>query len=257
MAALCSSGVYNTGLSRRLATATLSNPCNGLGPQLPVSTLSLSDFDYVLPPELIAQAPAAERGGSRLLHLDAGGALHDRRFPDLAGLLRPHDLLVFNDTRVIKARLTGQKATGGKVEVLVERITEPTRALAHVRASKSPGRGMRLELAGGAIVAEVLGREGSCSICAFPARCWRCWTPMAPRPCPLTSPMPPRPRMTSAIRPSMPASRARWLRPRPGCISMSPCWSGWPPRAWRAPSSPCTWALAPSSRCGSKTSPNM
>lgn len=168
MAALCSSGVYNTGLSRRLATATLSNPCNGLGPQLPVSTLSLSDFDYVLPPELIAQAPAAERGGSRLLHLDAGGALHDRRFPDLAGLLRPHDLLVFNDTRVIKARLTGQKATGGKVEVLVERITEPTRALAHVRASKSPGRGMRLELAGGAIVTEVLGREGELFDLRFP-----------------------------------------------------------------------------------------
>lgn len=80
--------------------------------------LTLADFDYHLPPELIAQSPAAERGGSRLLHLDAASRLHDRRFPDLAGLLRPHDLLVFNDTRVIKARLTGQKATGGKVEVL-------------------------------------------------------------------------------------------------------------------------------------------
>ncbi|MFU1927979.1 tRNA preQ1(34) S-adenosylmethionine ribosyltransferase-isomerase QueA [Bordetella hinzii] len=125
-----------------------------------MSTFTLSDFDYDLPPELIAQTPAAERAGSRLLHLDGQGRLHDRHFPDLLALLRPHDLLVFNDTRVIKARLAGHKATGGKVEVLVERITEPTRALAHVRASKSPGRGMRLALAGGAVTAEVLGRQG-------------------------------------------------------------------------------------------------
>ncbi|MBO1240806.1 tRNA preQ1(34) S-adenosylmethionine ribosyltransferase-isomerase QueA [Bordetella holmesii] len=125
-----------------------------------VSTFTVSDFDYNLPAELIAQTPAAERGGSRLLHLDGQGRLHDRQFCDLLSLLRPHDLLIFNDTRVIKARLAGQKATGGKVEVLVERITEPTRALAHVRASKSPGPGMRLELAGGAITADVLGRAG-------------------------------------------------------------------------------------------------
>ncbi|AIT27643.1 tRNA ribosyltransferase-isomerase [Bordetella holmesii 70147] len=125
-----------------------------------MSTFTVSDFDYNLPAELIAQTPAAERGGSRLLHLDGQGRLHDRQFCDLLSLLRPHDLLIFNDTRVIKARLAGQKATGGKVEVLVERITEPTRALAHVRASKSPGPGMRLELAGGAITADVLGRAG-------------------------------------------------------------------------------------------------
>ncbi|RIQ15989.1 tRNA preQ1(34) S-adenosylmethionine ribosyltransferase-isomerase QueA [Bordetella avium] len=129
-------------------------------PDAIVPTFTLSDFDYDLPPELIAQTPAAQRGGSRLLHLDAGSQLHDRQFADLLALLRPNDLLVFNDTRVIKARLTGQKATGGKVEVLVERITEPDRALAHVRASKSPGPGMRLELAGGAVRAEVLGRQG-------------------------------------------------------------------------------------------------
>lgn len=133
-----------------------------------MSTLTLSDFDYHLPPELIAQTPAAERGGSRLLHLDARSVLHDRQFADLASLLRPNDLLVFNDTRVIKARLTGQKATGGKVEVLVERIVEPTRALAHVRASKSPGRGMKLELAHGAIVAEVMGRAGELFDLRFP-----------------------------------------------------------------------------------------
>ena len=132
------------------------------------SPLTLSDFDYDLPPELIAQHPAAERGGSRLLHLDAAGTLHDRQFPDLAGLLRPGDLLVFNDTRVIKARLLGRKASGGKVEVLVERLLEPDRALAHVRASKSPGPGTVLQLAD-AFEAVVLGRQGELFDLRFPA----------------------------------------------------------------------------------------
>lgn len=131
------------------------------------SPLTLADFDYSLPPELIAQTPAAQRSGSRLLHLDATGRLHDRYFPDLAALLRPGDLLVFNDTRVIKARLNGHKASGGKVEVLVERILEPTRALAHVRASKSPGPGTTLRLAN-AFDATVLGRQGECFDLRFP-----------------------------------------------------------------------------------------
>jgi S-adenosylmethionine:tRNA ribosyltransferase-isomerase len=132
-----------------------------------ISSHSLSDFNYELPPELIAQHPSAQRGGSRLLHLDAGGGLHDRRFADIAALLRPGDLLVFNDTRVIKARLTGHKASGGKVEVLVERITEPRRALAHVRASKSPGPGTVLRLAG-AFDAVVEGRAGELFDLRFP-----------------------------------------------------------------------------------------
>lgn len=131
------------------------------------STLNVSDFDYPLPPELIAQTPAAQRDGSRLLHLDTQGTLHDRQFRDLISLLRPDDLLVFNDTRVIKARLTGQKATGGKVEVLVERIVEPNRALAHVRASKSPGAGMTLRLAD-AFDVTVLGRSGELFDLRFP-----------------------------------------------------------------------------------------
>ncbi|MEI2418119.1 tRNA preQ1(34) S-adenosylmethionine ribosyltransferase-isomerase QueA [Orrella sp. JC864] len=130
--------------------------------------LTLADFDYELPEELIAQTPPATRGASRLLHLDGAGRLHDRQFAQLGGLLRAGDLLVFNDTRVIKARLTGQKATGGKVEVLVERITEPDRALAHVRASKSPGPGTALRLAG-AFDATVLGREGELFDLRFPA----------------------------------------------------------------------------------------
>jgi S-adenosylmethionine:tRNA ribosyltransferase-isomerase len=131
-------------------------------------SLSVSDFDYELPPELIAQHPSADRAGSRLLHLDAHGALHDRRFADITALLRAGDLLVFNDTRVIKARLTGHKASGGKIEVLVERITEPRRALAHVRASKSPGPGTVLRLAG-AFDAVVQGREGDLFDLQFPA----------------------------------------------------------------------------------------
>jgi S-adenosylmethionine:tRNA ribosyltransferase-isomerase len=72
-----------------------------------VSDLTLDDFDYVLPPELIAQSPAADRTASRLLHLDAQGGLHDRQFTDLIGLLRPNDLLVFNNTKVLPARLFG------------------------------------------------------------------------------------------------------------------------------------------------------
>ena len=143
--------------SRPISAARAARP---LLPDARVTrSLTVSDFDYELPPELIAQTPAAERTGSRLLHLDDASQLHDRRFADLTGLLRSGDLLVFNDTRVIKARLNGHKTTGGKVEVLVERITEPDRALAHVRASKSPGPGMGLRLAD-AFDAVVLGREG-------------------------------------------------------------------------------------------------
>ena len=118
-----------------------------------------SDFHYDLPGELIAQHPLPERTASRLLVLDGrSGALADRRFADIEALLAPGDLLVLNDTRVIPARLHGRKATGGRVEVLVERITGEHEALAHVRASKAPRQGMRLLLEGD-IVAEVAGRE--------------------------------------------------------------------------------------------------
>ncbi len=119
--------------------------------------MRLEDFDYELPPELIAQRPLPERSASRLLVLDEAGGLSDRRFRDLPRLLAPGDLLVFNDTRVMPARLLGRKETGGAVEVLVERITGPDRALAHVRASKAPRPGTRLRLGGGA-VCRVAGR---------------------------------------------------------------------------------------------------
>ena len=104
---------------------------------------TLSDFDFELPPELIAQHPAAERSASRLLD-GTGDEPVDRQFRDLPSLLTPDDLLVFNDTQVIKARLHGVKASGGKVEALIERVLEQHEVLAHVRASKSPAAGSRL-----------------------------------------------------------------------------------------------------------------
>lgn len=122
--------------------------------------MHLADFHYDLPPELIAQHPLPERGASRLLGLDGrSGALEDLAFADLPRLLRPGDLLVFNDTRVMRARLFGQKATGGRVEILIERLVGPKEALAHLKASKSPPPGVNILLNGGASLV-VLGREG-------------------------------------------------------------------------------------------------
>ncbi|WP_397474061.1 tRNA preQ1(34) S-adenosylmethionine ribosyltransferase-isomerase QueA [Pusillimonas sp.] len=134
------------------------------------TSLQLSQFDYYLPPELIAQTPAATRRGSKLLHLDAASRLHDRHFTDLPALLRPHDLLVLNNTQVIKARLRGQKDSGGKVEILVERITGPTTALAHIKASKSPKPGAALHLSDGAFTASVTGRQDELFELEFPGR---------------------------------------------------------------------------------------
>lgn len=119
--------------------------------------MRLSDFDYLLPEELIAQKPAPERSGSRLLHVD-GDKLTDRQFADLPGLVEAGDLLVFNDTRVIKARLFGQKATGGQAEILIERLLTDHEALAFVRASKTPKSGSRIRIAN-QIELEVLGRR--------------------------------------------------------------------------------------------------
>lgn len=120
--------------------------------------LTLDDFAYALPPELIAQHPAAERGSSRLLCL-AGESLADRMFSNLPQLLAPGDLLVFNDTRVIKARLYGQKASGGRIELLIERVLGDHAALAHIRASHAPRAGTKLHI-DGSVRAEVLSREG-------------------------------------------------------------------------------------------------
>ncbi len=129
-------------------------------------SLKLEDFDYTLPAELIAQAPLPDRSASRLLVLDRD-ALSDRMFSDLPGLLNPGDLLVFNDTRVIHARLHGSKATGGAVEVLVERAVGPHEVLAQIRASKSPKTGSRIRLAD-AFDVTVLGRVGEFYHLRFP-----------------------------------------------------------------------------------------
>lgn len=129
--------------------------------------MRLDDFDFHLPPELIAQQPAAERASSRLLCLDGRtGVLQDKRFGDLLETVRPGDLLVLNDTRVIKARVFGAKRTGGKLEVLIERVLDDRTALAQVRASKPPREGSRLRLTGD-VDARVLGREGSFYRLAF------------------------------------------------------------------------------------------
>jgi len=119
-----------------------------------------SDFRFDLPPEQIAQHPLPGRGDSRLLALDGpSGELRDLAFGELPSLLRPGDLLVFNNTRVMKARLFAQKASGGRVEILVERLLEPDLALAQVRASKAPKPGGSILLPGGETLV-VEGREG-------------------------------------------------------------------------------------------------
>lgn len=121
--------------------------------------MNVSDFNFELPDELIARYPQQQRSASRLLCLNGNtGALADEHFTDLIDHLNPGDLLVFNDTRVIPARLLGEKASGGKVEVLVERILEDNRVLAHVRSSKAPKPGQRLKLEN-AVDVEMLGRH--------------------------------------------------------------------------------------------------
>ena len=127
----------------------------------------LSDYDFELPEDLIAQHPAAERSASRLLVVN-DNALADQQFNDLPDLLNPGDLLVMNDTRVLRARFFGQKASGGQVEVMIERINPDARtARAQIRASKSPKAGSRLYLAD-AFEVEVSGRDGEFFVLALP-----------------------------------------------------------------------------------------
>ena len=121
-------------------------------------TLRLSDFDYALPPELIAQAPATERRGSRLLHVEAG-AMHDLAFADLVSRVGPGEVMVFNDTRVVRARVHARRPSGGRVELLLERMVGEAEAWVQLRASHPPKPGGTLELPGGAR-ATVVARDG-------------------------------------------------------------------------------------------------
>ena len=129
--------------------------------------MHISDFDFDLPAELIAQFPTEQRNASRLLRLDgASGALQDSWFRQLPDFLQAGDLLVFNDTRVIKARLTGQKSSGGKLEVLVERVLDTHQVLAHIRASHAPKPASRIILAD-AFEAEVVERRENLFLLRF------------------------------------------------------------------------------------------
>jgi len=122
--------------------------------------MRLAEFDYALPEELIAQHPAGARAGSRLLHLDAAsGRIEDLAFADLPALVDRRDTLVLNDTRVIKARLAGAKASGGRIELFIERVTGAREALALIRSSHHPREGGELVVGDGARVS-VIGHEG-------------------------------------------------------------------------------------------------
>ena len=218
---------------------------------LPDSTaraFTLSDFDFDLPPERIAQHPTPERSGSRLLD-GHGDAPCDRIFRELPALLRAGDLLVFNDTRVVKARIFGEKDSGGKLELLIERVLTGNagcEVVAHMKVSKKPPVGARIHLAGGVAAggfdATLLSRwpdaEGPLFRFALhgPAGATR---PAATTPTPTKTP--------SATRRCLPAPLAQWRRPPPPCTSTTRCSPTWPRAASSAPASRCMWVRAPSS----------
>jgi S-adenosylmethionine:tRNA ribosyltransferase-isomerase len=128
--------------------------------------MQVSEFDYELPAELIAQHPSPQRSSSRLLHLHASGAIDDLRFSDLPSLVDERDAVVINDTRVIKARLAGRKASGGRIELFVERVLGPREALALIRASHPPAAGSAL-FVGNGIAVSVVSRDGELYRVAF------------------------------------------------------------------------------------------
>lgn len=131
--------------------------------------MQVSDFHYELPEDLIASEPLANRTDSRLLVLDPDtGGVVDRQFPAIRDYLRPGDLLVVNDTRVLPARLYGQKETGGAVEILLERLTGANEALAQMRVNKAPPFPFRVTLEGGDLSVEVTGRDGDFFRLRFP-----------------------------------------------------------------------------------------
>ena len=198
--------------------------------------MQLSDFDFDLPEHLIAQQPPAERGASRLLSALPGEPLRDEMFSVLPQLVGRGDVLVFNNTKVMKARLFGQKASGGKIEALIERVLDAHTALAHIRSSKSPKPGTRLLFDGG-IGAEMTAREGELFRLHFDGEetVYRLLEQHG------RLPLPPyieraATAMTRAVtKPYTPNTKAQWPRLPQACTSPIRCWRNSKPKvcAWR------------------------
>ena len=183
----------------------------------------VSEFDYVLPPELIAQHPAARRAASRLLHVDSKGKLRDLRFSDLPSLVGPEDAVVLNDTRVIKARLVARKASGGKVELFVERMLDSRHALALIRASHPPSPGTVILISEG-ISVKVEGRMQDLYRVRFSQDIEGVLERHGAVHCRPTSGTRQRRTTPSATRPCTRPGRAPWRRPPRGCTSTGRCW---------------------------------
>ena len=137
--------------------------------------MQLSDFSFNLPDELIARYPLAQRSASRLLHLNSEGQYSDRHFTDILELFEPGDLLVLNDTKVMKARLKGRRATGGAVEILVERIFDQTIAHCHIKASNSPKAGAELFIGADEVKVTVQGRHENLFVVEFSQPILQVW----------------------------------------------------------------------------------
>ncbi|SUV30163.1 S-adenosylmethionine:tRNA ribosyltransferase-isomerase [Acinetobacter haemolyticus] len=129
--------------------------------------MQLSDFSFDLPDELIARYPLESRSASRLLHIDTQGQYHDHAFTDILDLLEDGDLLVLNDTKVMKARLKGKRATGGAIEVLVERMLDTHTAHCHIKSSNSPKAGAELYIGEDAVPVTVQGRHENLFVVKF------------------------------------------------------------------------------------------
>ena len=192
--------------------------------------MRVADFSFELPESLIAHYPVPERSSCRLLSLDGPtGALTHGTFTDLLDKLNPGDLLVFNNTRVIPARLFGRKASGGKIEVLVERMLDDKRILAHIRASKAPKPGAELLLGDDeSIKATMTARHDALFEVEFndERRVLDFLNAFG------HMPLPP----ASCIRPPTARSLAQWRRQRRACTLMNRCWKSCAPRVLRWPS---------------------
>ncbi len=184
-------------------------------------TYQLSDFDFELPEELIAQTPAEVRSQSRLLDVHGEQDLHDRRFTDLVDLLNPGDLVIFNNSKVIAARLFAKKPSGGRVEILVERIgPAPNQASALLRVSRKPAAGMRLQLGNHEDVT-CLGRDPAHDDrfqLEFSRPVLDVLDDFGQLPLPPTLAMPQPKTTCCVIKRCMPNTPGRWPHPRRACI---------------------------------------